>query len=80
MSGWLFLDALGQASGVDDGEVVQCDFPIHPTSMKYVLMRERLTTLEEPSLAVVTWIEQACHRYQLQRALGKLTPIEFKTI
>ena len=31
-------------------------------------------------LAIVTWIERTYHRRRRQRALGRLTPIEFETI
>lgn len=31
-------------------------------------------------LAIVTWIETTCNRRRHQRALGKLTPVEFKMI
>lgn len=37
-------------------------------------------TREELHLAIVTWIERTYHRRRRQRALGKLTPIEFETI
>ncbi len=33
---------------------------------------------EEPRLAIITWIEATYHRRRRQRALGKLTPIEFE--
>jgi len=35
---------------------------------------------EELRLAIVTWMERAHHRKRRQRALGRLTPIEFETI
>jgi transposase InsO family protein len=35
---------------------------------------------EELRLAIVSWIETKYHRKRRQRALGKLTPIEFETI
>lgn len=34
----------------------------------------------ELRLAIVTWIERTYHRRRRQRALGKLTPVEFEAI
>jgi len=45
-----------------------------------VLDRQRWATREELRLASVTWIERTHHRKRRQRALGRLTPIEFETI
>jgi transposase InsO family protein len=47
---------------------------------KNVLDRKRWSTREELRLAIVIWIEQIYHRRRRQRALGKLTPIEFETV
>jgi transposase InsO family protein len=47
---------------------------------KNVLDRKRWSTREELRLAIVIWIEAAYHRRRRQRALGKLTPIEFETV
>jgi transposase InsO family protein len=47
---------------------------------KNVLDRKRWSTRQELRLAIVTWIEATYHRRRRQRALGKLTPIEFETI
>ncbi|MEV4603862.1 IS3 family transposase, partial [Amycolatopsis sp. NPDC049253] len=40
----------------------------------------RWRTREELRLAIVSWIETKYHRKRRQRALGKLTPVEFETI
>jgi putative transposase len=45
-----------------------------------VLNRQRWQTREELRLAIVTWIERTYHRRRRQRALGKLTPIEFEAV
>ena len=45
-----------------------------------VLDRQRWATREELRLASLTWIERTHHRKRRQRALGRLTPIEFETI
>ncbi len=47
---------------------------------KNVLNRKRWETREELRLAIVEWIERTYHRRRRQRALGKLTPIEFETV
>ncbi len=47
---------------------------------KNVLDRQRWSTREELRLAIVTWIERTYRRRRRQRALGKLTPIEFETV
>jgi transposase InsO family protein len=45
-----------------------------------VLDRQRWPTRAELRLAIVTWIERTHHRRRRQRALGKLTPIEFELL
>jgi len=46
-----------------------------------VFNRQRWQTREELRLAVVVvWIERTYHRRRRQRALGKLTPIEFEAV
>lgn len=47
---------------------------------KNVLNARRWDTREQLRLAIVTWTERTYHRRRRQRALGKLTPIEFETI
>jgi putative transposase len=47
---------------------------------KNVLDRQRWSTREELRLAIITWIEKTYHRRRRQRALGRLTPIEYETI
>jgi transposase InsO family protein len=45
-----------------------------------VLERQRWATRAELRLAIVTWSERTYHRRRRQRALGKLTPIEFELL
>jgi putative transposase len=45
-----------------------------------VLDWQRWSTRAELRLAIVTWIERTYHRRRRQRALGKLTPIEFELL
>jgi putative transposase len=47
---------------------------------KNVLDRQRWATREDLRLAIITWIERTYHRRRRQRALGRLTPIEYETI
>ena len=47
---------------------------------KNVLDRHRWATREDLRLAIITWIERTYHRRRRQRALGRLTPIEYETI
>ena len=44
------------------------------------LLVRKQSSREELRLAIVTWMERAHHRKRRQRALGRLTPIEFETI
>ena len=45
-----------------------------------VLNRRAWATREEQAAAIVPWIERTYHRRRPQRALGRLTPIEFETL
>ena len=47
---------------------------------KNVLNTRRWNTREELRLAIVVWIEKKYNRRRRQRALGKLTPVEFETM
>ncbi|ASR55718.1 transposase [Cellulomonas sp. PSBB021] len=45
---------------------------------KNVLNRRRWRTRDELHAAIVFWIERTYNRRRRQRALGKLTPVEFE--
>ena len=47
---------------------------------KNVLDTRRWDTREDLRIAIVTWIETKYNRRRRQRALGKLTPVEFEMI
>jgi putative transposase len=47
---------------------------------KKVLNARRWQTRDQLRLAIVDWIERTYHRRRRQRALGKLTPVEFETL
>jgi putative transposase len=50
----------------------------HALLQKNVLDRRRWSTREELHEAIVFWIEHTYNRRRRQRALGKLTPVEFE--
>lgn len=45
-----------------------------------MLNGQHWATREELRLAIITWIEKTYHRRRRQRALGRLTPIEFEML
>jgi putative transposase len=47
---------------------------------KNVLDRQRWTTRDELRIAITVWIERTYHRRRRQRALGRLTPIEYEIL
>lgn len=47
---------------------------------KNVLNSKRWQTRDELRLAIVTWVERTYNRRRRQRALGRLTPVEYETI
>jgi transposase InsO family protein len=47
---------------------------------KNVLDRQRWANREELRVAIVIWIERTYHRRRRQRALGRLTPIEYEIL
>lgn len=47
---------------------------------KNVLDTRRWDTREDLRIAIVTWVETKYNRRRRQRALGKLTPVEFEMI
>jgi len=50
----------------------------HALLQKNVLDRRRWATRDEPRDAIVFWIERTYNRRRRQRALGRLTPVEFE--
>jgi putative transposase len=47
---------------------------------KNVLNRQTWTTREQLRVAIITWIERTYHHRRRQRALGKLTPVEYEAV
>lgn len=68
---------MGRVGACGDDSAMESFFAL---LQKYVLDRQRRQTCEELRSAIVTWIERTYHRRRRQARLGKLTPIEFKTI
>jgi putative transposase len=50
----------------------------HSLLQKNVLDRRRWRTRDELHAAIVFWIERTYNRRRRQRALGKLTPVEYE--
>jgi putative transposase len=45
-----------------------------------VLNRQSWAIREQLRIAIVSWIERTYHRRRRQRALGRLTPIEYEAV
>jgi transposase InsO family protein len=71
------VGSMGRTGSCADNAAMESFFAL---LQRNVLDRKLWTTREELRLAIVTWIERTYHRRRRQRALGKLTPIEFETI
>jgi len=71
------VGSMGRVGACGDNAAMESFFAL---LQKNVLDRRRWATREELRLAIVTWIERTYHRQRRQRALGRLTPIEFETI
>jgi transposase InsO family protein len=69
--------SMGRAYGAGDNASMESFFSL---LQKNVLDTRRWDTRENLRLAVVTWIETKYNRRRRQRALGKLTPVEFEMI
>jgi len=68
---------MGRVGACGDNAAMESFFAL---LQKNVLNRRRWDTREQLRLAIVTWIERTYHRRRRQRALGRLTPVEFETI
>ncbi|MBP2216532.1 transposase InsO family protein [Arthrobacter sp. CAN_C5] len=69
--------SMGRVGACGDNAAIESFFSL---LQKNVLNRKRWETRQELRLAIITWIERTYHRRRRQKALGKLTPIEFETI
>ena len=71
------MGSMGRVGACADNAAMESFFSL---LQKNVLNAQRWNSREELRLATVTWIERTYHRRRRQRALGKLTPIEFETV
>jgi transposase InsO family protein len=69
--------SMGRVGACGDNAAMESFFAL---LQKNVLDKKRWTTRQELRLEIVTWIESSYHRRRRQRALGRLTPLEFEMI
>jgi transposase InsO family protein len=71
------VGSMGRVASCGDNAAMESFFSL---LQKNVLNRRSWTTRQELRIAIVTWIERTYHRRRRQRALDKLTPIEFEVL
>lgn len=71
------VGSMGRVGAAGDNAAMESFFAL---LQKNVLNARSWPTRLELRLAIVTWIEAVYHRRRRQRALGRLTPIEFEAI
>ena len=71
------IGSMGRVGACADNAAMESFFAL---LQRNVLDRKRWATREELRLAIVIWIERTYHRRRRQRALGKLTPVEFEAV
>jgi transposase InsO family protein len=71
------VGSMGRTGACADNAAMESFFAL---LQRNVLDRQRWQTREELRLAIIVWIERTYHRRRRQRALGKLTPIEFEAV
>jgi putative transposase len=67
--------SMGRVAAAGDNAAMES---FHSLLQKNVLNRRRWRTRAELRYEVITWIEHTYNRRRRQRALGKLTPIEYE--
>ena len=67
--------SMGRVAAAGDNAAMES---FHALLQKNVLDRRRWRTRAELRYAIITWIEHTYNRRRRQRALGKLTPVEFE--
>lgn len=77
LTGFGLRGSMGRVAACADNAAMESFFSL---LQKNVLNSKSWATREELHLAIVHWIERTYHRRRRQRALGKLTPIEYETI
>lgn len=71
------IGSMGRVGAAGDNAAMESFFAL---LQKNVLDQQSWATRQQLRLAIVTWIEATYHRRRRQRALGRLTPIEFEAI
>ncbi|MEA2507115.1 MAG: putative transposase [Actinomycetota bacterium] len=71
------IGSMGRTGTCADNAAMESFFALVQNN---VFNRQRWQSRDELRLAIVVWIERTYHRRRRQRALGKLTPIEFETV
>jgi putative transposase len=71
------IGSMGRVSSAGDNAAMESFFSLLQNN---VLDRRSWTTREELRMAVIAWIERTYNQRRRQRALGKLTPVEFEAI
>jgi transposase InsO family protein len=71
------VGSMGRVASAADNAAMESFFSLLQAN---VLDRHAWATREELRIAIITWIERTYHRRRRQRALGKLTPVEFEAI
>ena len=71
------VGSMGRSYGAGDNASMESFFAL---LQKNVLNTRRWDTRADLRLAIVTWIETKYNRRRRQRALGKLTPVEYEMI
>ncbi len=69
--------SMGRVGACGDNAAMESFFSL---LQKNVLDRQRWMTRDELRIAINTWIERTYHRRRRQRALGRLTPIEYEIL
>ncbi len=69
------IGSMGRVAAAGDNAAMESFFSL---LQKNVFDRRRWRTRAELSYAVIVWIEHTYNRRRRQRALGKLTPVEFE--
>ena len=68
---------MGRVSSAGDNAAMESFFALLQHN---ILNRQTWATRDQLRLAIITWIERTYHHRRRQRALGKLTPVEFEAI
>ena len=69
--------SMGRVGAAGDNAAMESFFAL---LQKNVLDTRRWDTHQDLRLAIVSWIETKYNRRRRQRALGRLTPVEFEMI